>query len=175
MIFEQSSPPPPSTSCARPLKVIWDNTPAHRGEGVWEYLRTPGLELRLVNPRFHEGRLCRGTARTSTPMRLSGLAEIGGHCQSVPGKQGGGAGEGRQIPGRAVQPERRGETALPDGPAIKGRNTPAPIPSTRQMHIPPWLWFSWRWNMTTLTESDVEQLALEWLEGLSWRTANGLA
>ena len=48
------------------------------------------------------------------------------------GEQGGGA---RQIPGRAVQPERRGETALPDG-------DPAPIPSTRQMHIPPWLWFS---------------------------------
>ena len=34
---------------------------------------------------------------------------------------------------------------------------------------------SWRWDMTTLTESDVEQLALEWLEGLGWRTANGLA
>ena len=46
----------------------------------------------------------------------------------MPGEQGGGAGEGRQIPGRAVQPERRGETALPDGPAIKGRNTPARLP-----------------------------------------------
>ena len=33
---------------------------------------TPGLGLRLVNPRFHEGRLCRATARTSTPMRPSG-------------------------------------------------------------------------------------------------------
>ena len=42
-----------------PLKVIWDNAPAHRGEAVREYLRTPGLGLRLVNPRFHEGRLCR--------------------------------------------------------------------------------------------------------------------
>ena len=31
------------------LKVIWDNAPAHRGEAVREYLRTPGLELRLVN------------------------------------------------------------------------------------------------------------------------------
>ena len=39
------------------------------------------------------------------------------------------SGEGRQIPGRAVQPERRGETPLPDGPAIKGRNTPARLPS----------------------------------------------
>ena len=34
---------------AGPLRVIWDNAPAHRGEAVWEYLRTPGLELRLVN------------------------------------------------------------------------------------------------------------------------------
>ena len=55
-----------------PLRVIWDNAPAHRGEAMREYLRTPELELRLVNPRFHGGRLCRDTARTSTPMRLSG-------------------------------------------------------------------------------------------------------
>ena len=55
-----------------PLGVIWDNAPAHRGEAVREYLRTPGLGLRLMNPRFHEGRLCRATARTSTPMRPSG-------------------------------------------------------------------------------------------------------
>ena len=111
-----------------PLRVIWDNAPAHRGEAVREYLRTPELELRLVNPRIHEGRLCRATARTSTPMRLSGAGREracpresgGGHWQSVPGEQGGGAGEGRQIPGRAVQPERRGETAVPDRPAVKG-------------------------------------------------------
>ena len=32
-----------------PLRVIWDNAPAHRGEAVREYLRTPGLDLRLVN------------------------------------------------------------------------------------------------------------------------------
>ena len=25
-----------------PLGVIWDNAPAHRGEAVREYLRTPG-------------------------------------------------------------------------------------------------------------------------------------
>ena len=48
-----------------PLRVIWDNAPAHRGEAVREYLRTPELELRLVN--------LRATARTSTPMRLSGV------------------------------------------------------------------------------------------------------
>ena len=55
------------------LNVIWDNAPAHRGEALREYLRTPCLELRLVNPRLHGGRLCRVTARTSTPMRLSGV------------------------------------------------------------------------------------------------------
>ena len=32
-----------------PLNVIWDNAPAHRGEAMREYLRTPGLGLRLVN------------------------------------------------------------------------------------------------------------------------------
>ena len=31
------------------LRVIWDNAPAHRGEAVREYLRTPGLNLRLLN------------------------------------------------------------------------------------------------------------------------------
>ena len=31
------------------LNVIWDNSPAHRGAAVREYLRTPGLELRLLN------------------------------------------------------------------------------------------------------------------------------
>ena len=32
-----------------PLNVIWDNAPAHRGEALREYLRTPGLGLRRVN------------------------------------------------------------------------------------------------------------------------------
>ena len=56
-----------------PLSVIWDNAPAHRGEAVREYLRTPGQRLRLVNPRFHEGRLCRATVRTSTRTKRSGV------------------------------------------------------------------------------------------------------
>ena len=29
--------------------MIWDNAPAHRGEAVREYLRAPGLNLRLMN------------------------------------------------------------------------------------------------------------------------------
>ncbi len=32
-----------------PLQVIWDNAPAHRGEALREYLRTPDLRLGLVN------------------------------------------------------------------------------------------------------------------------------
>ena len=31
------------------MNVIWDNAPAHRGEAVREYLRTPGLGIQLVN------------------------------------------------------------------------------------------------------------------------------
>jgi transposase len=30
------------------LVVIWDNAPAHRGEALREYLRTPDLKLRLI-------------------------------------------------------------------------------------------------------------------------------
>ena len=34
---------------AEPLKVIWDNSPAHRGDGQRACLATPGLGLRLMN------------------------------------------------------------------------------------------------------------------------------
>ena len=50
------------------LNVIWDNAPAHRGEAVREYLRTPGLGLRLVNlpgysPDFNGNEAIWGWAR----------------------------------------------------------------------------------------------------------------
>ena len=53
---------------AGPLNVIWDNAPAHRGEAVREYLRTPGLRLRLVNlpgysPDFNADEAVWGWAR----------------------------------------------------------------------------------------------------------------
>ena len=32
-----------------PLTVIWDNSPAHRGDAIRAYLTTPALNLRLVN------------------------------------------------------------------------------------------------------------------------------
>ena len=51
-----------------PLQVIWDNAPAHRGEAVREYLRTLGLDLRLVNlpgysPDFNADEAIWGWAR----------------------------------------------------------------------------------------------------------------
>ena len=51
-----------------PLRVSWDNAPAHRGEAVREYLRTPELELRLVNlpgysPDFNADEAVWGWAR----------------------------------------------------------------------------------------------------------------
>ena len=68
-----------------PLNVIWNNAPAHCGEAVREYLRTPGLGLRLMNPRFHGGSLCRATARTEAPMRPSGA----GRERACPRENGG--------------------------------------------------------------------------------------
>ena len=50
------------------LNVVWDNAPAHRGEGVRELLRRPGLNLRLVNlpgysPDFNADEAIWGWAR----------------------------------------------------------------------------------------------------------------
>ena len=52
----------------RPLSVIWDNAPAHRGEAVREFLRAPGLGLRLLNlpgysPDFNPDEAIWGWAR----------------------------------------------------------------------------------------------------------------
>ena len=91
-----------------PLRVIWDNAPAHRGEALREYLRTPGLGLRLVNlpgysPDFNAdeavwgwareeatGNLCLGT-RSAVQQRVSaflaGLSsrrdEVKRRCRTV--------------------------------------------------------------------------------------------
>ena len=50
------------------LNVIWDNAPAHRGPAVRSYLKTPGLDLRLVNlpgysPDFNADEAVWGWAR----------------------------------------------------------------------------------------------------------------
>ena len=58
-----------------PLTVIWDNAPAHRGESLREYLRTPGLGLRLVNlpgysPDFNADEAVWGWAREEATENL---------------------------------------------------------------------------------------------------------
>ena len=93
---------------AGPLNVIWDNAPAHRGEAVREYLRTPSLGLGLVNlpgysPDFNgdeaiwgwareeaTGNLCLGTKAAVQEMVgkfLAGLAsrkeEVRRCCRTV--------------------------------------------------------------------------------------------
>ncbi len=90
------------------LNVIWDNAPAHRGEALREYLRTPELNLRLVNlpgysPDFNAdeaiwgwareeatGNLCLGTREAVLEKVggfLSGLAcrkdEVRRRCRTV--------------------------------------------------------------------------------------------
>ena len=96
-----------------PLRVhTADNAyPLHRGQAVREYLRTPEPELMLVNmpgysPDFNAR--CASSAQ-QREMRghwvnactLGSNAALEDHCL--------------QIPGRAVQPETRAETALPYG------------------------------------------------------------
>ena len=128
-----------------PLGVIWDNAPAHRGEAVREYLRTPGLALRLMNPRFHGGRLCRVTVRTSTPMRRSGAGrerkppETCAWEPSLGCKKGSGTSSPRWPTGKK-RSDAAAVQSCNQGP--KGYcKTPRPIANLSQMHIPPWLWF----------------------------------
>ena len=105
-----------------PMRVIWDNAPAHRGEAMREYLRTPGLELRLVNlpgysPDFNGDEAIWGWAREEATGNLClGSREV---VQEKVGK----------IPCRTGQPQRRGETAVPDSPAIKSRGIPYSLPA----------------------------------------------
>ena len=87
--------------CLGPLNVIWDNAPAHRGVAVREYLRTPGMALRLVNlpgysPDFNgdeaiwgwareeaTGNLCLGT-KAQVQERVGGfLAGLVGRQEEV--------------------------------------------------------------------------------------------
>ena len=58
-----------------PLTVIWDNSPAHRGDALRDYLTTPGLNLRLVNlpsysPDFNADEAIWGWARQEATANL---------------------------------------------------------------------------------------------------------
>ena len=131
-----------------PLKVIWDNAPVHRGEALREYLQTPDLELGLVNPPFHGGRLCRATALTSTPMRQYGdgqgrrRRETDAWAPRLRCRRGRAA----FSPGWPTGKMRSNGVA---GPSCKqGLKHSCGSPGIREMDIPPWLWFSTIWRDT---------------------------
>ena len=80
------------------LNVIWDNAPAHRGEAVREYLRTPGLNLRLVNlpgysPDFNADEAIWGWAREEATGNLclgtmeAVLERVGSFLTSLAGRK----------------------------------------------------------------------------------------
>ena len=97
-------------------------------------------------PRFHEGRLCRATARTSTGMRRSGAGrgrrppaicawEAGPRCRR------GSAASSPVWPAGAARSNGAAGRCCNRGPK-RSCQIPSPIPGVRQMHIPPWPWFS---------------------------------
>ena len=126
------------------LHVIRDKAPARCGEAMREYMRTPGLGLRLVNPRFHEGRLCRATARTEAPMRPSGAGrerKSPGTCAWEPRpwyRRGSGI-SSAGCPSGKTRSRAAAAPSCNQGPKDFCEN-PSPITDVLQMHIPPWLW-----------------------------------
>ena len=91
------------------------------GEALREYLRTPGLELRLVNlpgysPDFNGDEAIWGWAREEATGNL-----CLGSREAVQEKVG-------KIPCRTGQPQRPGETAVPDSLAVTGRGALASLP-----------------------------------------------
>ena len=120
------------------LNVIWDNAPAHRGEAVREYLRTPGLELRLVNlpgysPDFNGDEAIWGWTREEATGNLC----LGSRAK---GRRGSAA-SSPVWPAGAARSNGAAGRCCNRGPK-RSCSIPCPIPGVRQMHIPPWPWFS---------------------------------
>ena len=116
-----------------PLNVIWDNALAHRGEAVREYLRIPGL--RLVNlpgysPDFNADEAIWGWAREEATGNLCLGSRVA--VQERVGNFLAG------LASRKDEVQRRCRTILQSRTEAFLR-TSSPIPSVRQMHIPPWL------------------------------------
>ena len=101
-----------------PLTVIWDNSPAHRGDAIRAYLTTPNLKLRLVNlpsysPDFN--------APILDQSRRLGMGASGSNRQPVPGNPCRSAGEGGRLFHRSDPPTGRSQTPLPNRAASKSR------------------------------------------------------
>ena len=124
-----------------PLKVVWDNAPAHRGQALREYLRTPGLGLELVNlpgysPDFNADEAIWGWAREEATgnLCLGSKAAVQERVDSF-------------LSGLV---SRKDEVNAAAGPSFSQELKhscliPSLISAVRQMHIPPWLWFSQEW------------------------------
>ena len=105
------------------LNVIWDNAPAHHGEALREYLRTPELDLRLVNlagysPDFNADEAIWGWAGEEATGNLCLGSRAAVH-EKVGGFLAG-------LANRQDEVRRR----CPDSAAIKGRGIP-PRPHAR--------------------------------------------
>ena len=105
-----------------PLNVIWDNAPAHRGEAMREYLRTPGLGMRLVNlpgysPDFNADEAIWGWAREEATGNL-----CLGSKEAVEERVG------KFLSGLSTRKDEV-KRRCRDCPALKGRNIPARLPA----------------------------------------------
>ena len=102
-----------------------------------EYLRTPGLGIRLVNlpgysPDFNADEAIWGWAREEATGNL-----CLGSKEAVEERVG------KFLSGlttRKDEVKRRCGLSCSQGPK-HSCETPGPTPNTQQMHIPPWLWF----------------------------------
>ena len=120
---------------AGPLKVIWDDAPAHRGEALREYPRTPGLELRLVNlsgysPGFKADEAIWEWAREEATRNQ--CLESREAVQERFGKFLAG------LTSRRDEVKRRCRTVL-QSRAERFPRKPRPVPKNLKMYIPPWL------------------------------------
>ena len=97
-----------------PLKVIWDNSPAHRGDALRAYLTTPGLNLRLVNlPSY--------SPDFNADEAIWGWVRQGGDRQPVLGNPCRSPREGGRLFYRFDQPTRGSQAPLPDRAASESR------------------------------------------------------
>ena len=119
-----------------PLTVVWDNVPAHRGEAVREYLRTPGLHLRLVNlpgysPDFNGDEAIWGWAREEATGNLYLGTRVA--VQEM---------VGNFLAGLCPVGKKRSRGAAGPYCNLGPKVSPAThslIPNALQMYIPPWL------------------------------------
>ena len=109
-----------------PLAVIWDNSPAHRGEAIRAYLTTPGLNLHLVNLPSYSPDCNADEAIGAGHVRMRPPTVPGHPCRS--------AGDGGRLFRPPVQPSGGSQAPLPDRAASTSGTTDWQLSSR---HSPP--------------------------------------